>query len=179
MLFLACDKIAQSRVSCSSWSLSLYSNTLTIWYWKITNSVKTKYSFLIYEKPTLLWLRKNYVKICFRIAQTWSVWEKNALMNVLFMVTSWRIIQKGLWFSIVKHQVKLLVRTCFFCVEITCGVVFFQECFYQCSPHVYKYAMPNITGAISGTEILLVFVSYYYFVDYWQSVLILEVRHTS
>ena len=63
-------------------------------------------------------------------------------------------------------------------MEITCGVILFQECFYQCSPYVYQYAIPNVKGAITGKEILLVFVSCYYF-DYWQIALFLEVQHTS
>lgn len=41
-------------------------------------------------------------------------------------------------------------------MEITCGVIFFQECFYQCSPYVYKYAIPNVKGAITGKEIACV-----------------------
>ncbi|XP_015774952.1 PREDICTED: riboflavin-binding protein-like isoform X1 [Acropora digitifera] len=37
-----------------------------------------------------------------------------------------------------------------------------QECFYQCSPYVYKYAIPNVKGAITGVPVCSGFCDEWY-----------------
>ena len=126
------------------------SNTSTIWYWKITSSVLTKYSFLMFEKPTFM-IEKELVRDLFLNCTNGIHCQKKCRDEcVIYGNTFWRVIQKGLWLSIVWYQIKLLVRTCLFCGnnmwrDFLSGVflpmfsICLQVCNSKCKRSYYRY----------------------------------------